>query len=115
MSRAARLGAIWASGGREPVLTYYGTASPLSTARYWLAATTVGNYALFGGGKTLNTSAAITAVTDAYAHTLTKIVVDPLSQARCSLAAATVGDYALFGGGDAGKQWFSPEYCRHLY
>lgn len=30
-------------------LFYYGTITPLSVARYKLAATTVGDYALFGG------------------------------------------------------------------
>ena len=32
-------------------LEYYGAIDPLSIARYYLAATTVGNYALFGGGR----------------------------------------------------------------
>ncbi len=32
-------------------LSYYGTITPLSVARNGLAATTVGNYALFGGGS----------------------------------------------------------------
>ena len=32
-------------------LEYYGTATELSVARNNLAATTVGNYALFGGGE----------------------------------------------------------------
>lgn len=35
-------------GGDEP--TYYGTVTALSKARSNLAATSVGNYALFGGG-----------------------------------------------------------------
>ena len=35
------------SGGE---LAYYGTITPLSIERCYLAATTVGNYALFGGG-----------------------------------------------------------------
>lgn len=37
------------------ILSYVGTATPLSEARYGLAATTVGNYALFGGsGSTVD-------------------------------------------------------------
>ena len=39
------------SGGE---LEYYGTATALSKARQDLAATTVGNYALFGGGKVVD-------------------------------------------------------------
>ena len=31
-------------------LEYYGTITPLSTARRYMGAATVGNYALFGGG-----------------------------------------------------------------
>ena len=34
----------------EQKLEYYGAITPLSQGRHWLAATTVGNYALFGGG-----------------------------------------------------------------
>ena len=32
------------------ILSYVGTATPLSVDRSWLAATSVGNYALFSGG-----------------------------------------------------------------
>lgn len=49
------------SGGE---LSYYGTITPLSVARYYLAATTVGDYALFGGGIGNNYSAFSTV--DAY-------------------------------------------------
>ena len=37
----------WGGGGG---LSYYGTITPLSKARGYLAATTVGDYAIFGGG-----------------------------------------------------------------
>ena len=37
--------------GMEGELEYYGTITPLSQARSELAATTVGNYALFAGGR----------------------------------------------------------------
>ena len=47
-------------GGVE--LSYYGTITPLSKARSALAATTVGGYALFGGGYTR----ALSPVVDAY-------------------------------------------------
>ena len=76
-------------------LSYYGTITPLSVARYYLAATTVGDYALFGGGWTGSASN----VVDAYDTSLTRTIPTPLSAARSSLAATTVGNYALFGGG----------------
>ena len=49
-------------GGGE--LSYYGTATPLSEARSNLAATSVGDYALFGGGS--NSSNADFSTVDAY-------------------------------------------------
>ena len=84
------------SGGE---LEYYGTATALSTGRYQLAATTVGNYALFGGGTT-NTS---NGVVNAYNTSLTMTTATALSTARRQLAATTVGNYALFGGGYNGS------------
>ena len=71
----------------------------LSRARYGLAATTVGNYALFGGGY--DGSSTRTTV-DAYSSTLVKSTGTSLSEARYELAATTVGNYALFGGGTPG-------------
>ena len=68
------------------------TPTALSQARVSLAATSVGNYALFGGGSSSN-------VVDAYDQNLTRSTPTELSQARGILAATTVGDYALFGGG----------------
>ena len=67
------------------------TATPLSEARSDLAATTVGNYALFGGGSN--------STVDAYDTSLTRTIPTPLSKYRGNLAATTVGNYALFGGG----------------
>ena len=88
---------IFFSGEKE--LEYYGTITPLSEARSSLAATTVGNYALFGGGydgRGKNT-------VDSYDSNLTKGTSSPLSKARRNLSATTVGDYALFGGGYGDK------------
>ena len=76
-------------GGGE--LRYYGTATSLSEARKYLAATSVGNYALFGGGDS--------STVDAYDTSLTRSTPTALSVARESLAVASVGNYALFGGG----------------
>ena len=69
------------------------TATPLSVPRSFLAATTVGDYALFGGGANQTT-------VDAYDASLTRTTATDLSVGRSYLAATTVGNYALFGGGD---------------
>ena len=55
------------SGGE---LAYYGAITALSSARAGLSATTVGNYALFGGGDAGNNSA----VVDAYDASLTRSI-----------------------------------------
>ena len=69
------------------------TATSLSVGRSYLAATTVGDYALFGGGSYKNT-------VDAYDASLTRTTATALSVPRSFLAATSVGNYALFGGGD---------------
>ena len=74
-------------------VVWNGNATQLSKARYGLAATTVGNYALFGGGYVYSS------VVDAYNESLTQTIPTALSQVRKSLAATTIGNYALFGGG----------------
>jgi hypothetical protein len=85
----------WNSGELE----YYGTITPLSVARRALAATTVGNYALFGGGGTGNGAGGEVTTVDPYNASLTRKAPISLGTARANLAATTVGDYALFGGG----------------
>ena len=67
----------------------------LSTARMYLAATNVGNYALFGGGYT----GSFTDVVDAYDTSLTRTTPTVLSSGRFYLTATSVGNYALFAGG----------------
>ena len=68
----------------------------MSEARYNIAATTVRNYALFGGGSITN---GYSAVVDAYNTSLVRSTPTALSKGRDILAATTVGNYALFGGG----------------
>ena len=70
-----------------------------NVAKKDLAATTVNDYVLFGGGY--NGSRTIYATVDAYDTNLTKTTPTPLSQGRYGLAATTIGDYALFGGGSS--------------
>ena len=69
------------------------TGTVLAQRRGYLAATTVGNYAIFAGGSTVDT-------VDAYDISLVRTTPTALSEARGYLSATTVGDYALFGGGN---------------
>ena len=80
----------------EVKLSYYGYANDLTIGRSGMAATTVGDYALFGGGRETYYG---TTIVDAYNPSLTKSNLTDLSAKTYQLAATTVGDYALFAGG----------------
>ena len=81
----------------------------MSEARCFLNATTVENYALFGGGYYGPCS-----TVDAYNSSLTRSTIIDLSVARRGLAATTVGSYALFGGGYDGSSYCSTlDYYRY--
>ena len=73
----------------------YGFADNLSVGRYGLAASSAGDYALFGGGENPGDMANV----DAYNVYYTRTRATDLSEARPDLAATTVGNHALFGGG----------------
>lgn len=72
------------------------TPTGLSQSRYSLAGASVGDYALFAGGKNSST---YSAAVDAYDTRLTRSTPTALSIARYQLAGASVGNYALFAGG----------------
>ena len=72
-----------------------GNAPELDEGRNSLPATTVGRYALFGGGYTGNRTSRV----DAYNTSLTKTSVSSLSEQKSTYAATSNGNYALFGGG----------------
>ena len=100
IGRVAKGGSIYAILSRfAQILSYVGTATPLSEARAGLAATSVGNYALFGGGQIDIGHAEYKNTVDAYDTSLTRTIPTALSEARAGLAATSVGNYALFGGG----------------
>ena len=85
-------------------LEYYGTITELSVARAKLAATTVGNYALFGGGtadELADYGTGTRDTVDAYNTSLTRSTPTTLTYDVFSLAATTVGNYAIFGGGSS--------------
>ena len=68
-------------------LAYYGVATPLSAARCDLAATSVGDYALFGGGYTGSYSA----VVDAYNTSLTRSTPHIIIS-KTSVSSTSVGN-----------------------
>lgn len=61
------------------------------------AATTVGNYALVGGGENSNSTALATM--NAFDTSLTRSIPTSLGAAKVNHAATSIGNYALFGGG----------------
>ncbi|MBQ8507235.1 MAG: hypothetical protein IJ466_07400 [Clostridia bacterium] len=87
-----------------PVLSKYsGDVTALSVARSTLAATTVGNYAVFGGGW--QGSGQNSAAVDAYNSSLTRSTLTSLISTRANVAATTVGNYAIFAGGGSGSSY----------
>ena len=100
-ARKVKKGYVGVSGvaklffGGEGILSYYGRATSLTNQKSSHAATTVGDYALFGGGS----NPAILNTVNAYNTSLTRSTPTALSAKISSLAATTVGNYALFGGG----------------
>lgn len=108
-ARKVKKGYIGVGGVARPFFSgepaYYGQITPLSIARSGLAATTVGNYALFAGGAVgyfgvSDASATGFETVDAYSANLTKTTAPSLGVKRSGLTATTVGNYALFAGGE---------------
>ena len=80
-------------------LKYKGLATPISLARENIAATAVGNYALFAGGNVFGYSPVNKNIVDVYNTSLTKSLATALTTPRTQMCAETIGDYALFAGG----------------
>ena len=78
------------------------TPTALSAVRQNISATTVGNYALFAGGRnsssSINDSVCVNTV-DAYSASLTRTIPSSLGHSAVHMGATTVGNYALFAGG----------------
>jgi len=87
------------------------STATLSVARSNLAATSVGNVALFGGGAGNFTDNAYYNTVDIYDATSGTWSTASLSVARWGLAATSVGNVALFGGGYNDDGGYSSEYC----
>ncbi len=79
----------------------HSTAEKNSVDSSGKAATSIGDYALFGGGTVSVTSNTYksTDFVDSYNNSLTKTSLDKLSVGRGSFSATRIGSYALFGGG----------------
>ena len=81
-------------------LSYYGTATPLSSARSELAGASAGGvYAVFAGGHLATGSTYGVATVDAYNAALTRVDATDLSAASRQLQSATTNNYAMFTGG----------------
>ena len=76
----------------------YWTSTTLSTARYSLAATSLGDKAFFAGGGSGSGYSNVIDIFDANSGNWS---VAALSQARSNMAAVSAGAKALFGGGNA--------------
>jgi hypothetical protein len=82
----------------------------LSGGGWSLAATTLGDYALFGGGAAYDTYC--TDVVTMYNTALTRSTGPSLIVGRCRLAATTVNNYALFAGGSKDRYGDGTSYER---
>ena len=83
---------------KAKVLSYYGTATPITTAVRELSGTTVGNYVLFAGG-TYDGSYGIATV-NGYNNDLTKVnAINDLYKTAFNLLATTVKELAFFYNG----------------
>ena len=77
-----------------------GASTMMSTARRSLGATTIGNYALFGGGTV---SSGSTKIVDSFNSSLTRENTTALNTARSNPKAITLNNtYAFFVGGNVG-------------
>lgn len=76
-------------------------STELSAARYDLAATSIGDYVIFGGGDGGSVGARTVDVFDtSMTRVSTYISLRNFTSNRNGLAATTIGDFALFGGGN---------------
>ena len=81
----------------EKELVSYGPVTAMSTVRCGHTGGTVGNYALFAGGRDAST---FVATVDTYNASLTKGTAPNLNESAWNSAAASVGNYVIFAGGN---------------
>ena len=92
-----------AGTGLPPTDSNAWSTATLSQARWALAATTVGDKAIFAGGGDASNCYDTVDIYDASSDTWT---THTLSQARMGLAATTVGNKAIFAGGHWGSNYY---------
>ena len=80
-------------------IVYFGEITPLSQTRGYLAAVTVGNYAIFAGGEWYRYTPPYADDTDIYDNNLSYIKSENMPNSTGHLAGTTVGDTALIAGG----------------
>ena len=90
--------------GTSSIVTdlFRSTPTELSVSRYLIAGASVGNYAIFAGGKSGNSHLANV---DAYDNMLVRSTPTELSTSRSDLEGASVGNYAIFAGGKSGNSY----------
>ena len=91
----------------DPSLTFT-TAPDLSVARADVKGASVGNYALFAGGK----ASSFCTTVDAYNASLTRTTATSLSSTANNDAAATVGNHAIFVGNTASADIYDASLTR---
>ncbi len=81
----------------DPIISKYPANPALSKARAYLAAASVGNYALFGGGFNPKLSPTYPLEVDVYDNTLTHSLATTLTKPGMAENAGSIGNHALFG------------------
>lgn len=95
------IGGVYRPCWGDDEVQYYGTITPLNTTRSGFAASSTGDYALFGGGSAWDSGkGGMTYYTtvNAYNKSLVKSSAPSLVEARTP-SAGRIGSYALFAGG----------------
>lgn len=77
---------------------YFGTITPLSVAKRYIAGASVGNYAVFAGGQDTSNQTYST-ITNAYNQSLTRSIPTALSVEAYQMYGTSIGNYAIFAGG----------------
>lgn len=78
-------------------ISYYGTATSLSSSRPYATGATIGNYAVIAGGGAVGST-----VVDSYSASLVRTSTTSLAEARYKIPSGTHGSYAAFVGGSKG-------------
>lgn len=95
------IGGVWKEVGLELILSYYGTATALSTQRRMLRGESFNDFAIMAGGQ-YGTSAYYD-ILELYNSTLTKTTGTPLVVGRSSISSGVIPGYVVFSTGTNGS------------